>query len=705
MKNNLKRMFLVGIGLLCLTTPTFAGSELAAGVTPKFSDVYIYHKFNGTGPVRNMEQIWNSSSTYMTARNANGSGLSYVPGKLNQALQFDGIDDFLENGGGNTEKTTYSMAFWVKKSVGTGISTVLQRGDSRICFYNPNISIDNATGVLSVSESGCGGTGLVAKGTLGNDYTHVVVVRSLQDVSLYMNGGLIKKLVKSSFPASGPTNGRTVVGAQFGSSPNIYKNFFKGSIDDLSMYHTALTLADVQALYKAQISQYSYGSFERPFAPDSYWNSTPVDPVLGSVAIPNYAWFPVVAGGDYSSSVYNAQLSDPPMTVTANDSDSYESGPIIIPHWPANVTPAQGTDGHADIVDMSTGFIHSFWILRKDATSGKWTANSYSKTKVKASGFGDPAHSQAGARAAGVVTMAGMIRTHEIDDGEPMYKHALALSLDGDTFKKNVNGKQSFEFPATAEDNNSMTKYTKVDGFAMGSLLMLPKTFNVASLKLPRLQKVARTLMNYGAYVVDQNTDTPFVIYVQNNSNYSNNPGFMGSWDGDAANDLRVIQNALRKVTSNAGYTDANGNKFVPNKKVNILSMRGQWVLPTGPNSRTVGGSGFDTYKQALAFAPAAKGMTFNNWYNNEILKPVNCSWACKKPGVSYRFKVKATNGAKMVFKIRNAANTAYIIDTGLLGDGQYKDFIMPADNATTFLQAVNGTVGAADISGELIEN
>jgi hypothetical protein len=696
----MKKILMLGIGALTLSSLAVAG-ELASGVTPKFSDIFAYHRFNGSGSVSDQMQIWNSGTTYAIAHNRNASGLNYVSGKLNQGLSFDGIDDYLDLGTKN-EIINYSIIFWVKRAaLGTGLSTIVHRGDATSCFYNPNISIDNTTGMMSVSESGCGGTGLIASANISSDqYFHVAVTRSATGVSVYVNGALIKTVLKAKFTNGG--SGRLTVGSQ--NASGVARNFLKGNLDDLAFFQSTLSDAEVKTIYQSQLSKYSLGSFERPFLADSYWNSKPVDPILGSVAIPTYAWFPTVAEGDYSSSVYNAVATDPAVVVTAGDADSYVSNAAIsIPHFPANVTPAKGGDGHADIVDMSTGFIHSFWQLKKDATTGKWSAASYNSTKIGGTGFGDPAHSQAGARAAGTATMAGMIRTHEIDDGQDKYNHALALSLDGDTFLKNVGGKKGFEFPTTAEDSSSMSSYTKVDGFAMGSLLMLPKNFNVASLKLPRLQKVARTLMTYGAYVVDQNTDTPFSIYVQNGSNYSNNPGYVGSWDTVSAADLRTIQYALRKVVSNSGYVDANGINFVPNKKVNILSMRGEWTLPSGANSSTVS-SGFNSYKQALVFSAAAKGLTLNNYWNNGILKANDCSWACRKPGVSYRFKVRATNGAKMAFKLRNSANTAYAIDTGLLGDGAYVDFVMPAYNSVIFVQAVNGSIGASEIAGELTE-
>lgn len=694
----LKKLLLLSFGATVLSTSVTA-AELGTS-TPQWVNLTHYLRLNGTGAVPDLTQLQMNYNGYATVHNNNSSGLTYTAGKVSTALQFDGVDDYIDLGS-QPSTANYTILFWAKRSVGTGTTTLFQKGNSDLCLYNPAIHINNATGALSVAESGCGGSGVVGTAiTPENEYFHVAVTRSTTAVSFYINGGLVKTLARNNF-ATGTT--KLTLGAASGGS--VIKSFFKGAMDDFAIFKTSLTTAEIQSIYQNQSAKYDFESFHKPFRADSFWNSKPVDPVLSNVGIPNiYPWFPSVSNGAWSVPVYNADIKDPPMTVVAKDEDKLlNSQTITIPHWPANVVPASESDGHCDIVDMSTGIIHSFYYLRKNATTGKWTAGGYQFARINGSGFGNPAHYKAGGRASGVTTMAGIIRMHEVDDGADQYNHALAMSLDGDSMIKSTTGGQIFEFPATSDDSNALTSNTMVNGFAStGSLVMLPKTFDLNLIKSPRLKKIAKTLMNYGAYVVDQNTDTPFVIYVENNFTYSNNP--TGISPDPVGSDLRTIQYALRRMVNNSGYVDGNGNKFVANKKLNALSMRGEWVLPTGANSTTVG-AGFDSYKQAFVFPATAKNVLFNNWYDNKVKAQGTCSWMCLKPGKSYRFKVYATNGAKLQFKIRNNANTAYIFDSGMKTDGQYVDFIMPTENKTLFMAVQNGSIGAAEVRGELIEN
>ena len=179
-----------------------------------------------------------------------------------------------------------------------------------------------------------------------------------------------------------------------------------------------------------------FGTFEKPFAADSLWNSYPVEPVLSDYQIPPASGYtPAVQTGNYSTGFFLAKYTDGPVTVKAEtpskgladvDAEAYVPS-VRIPHWPENVVPAAGSDGHADIFDPSTGIIHSFFHLRN--VNGEWTASVYAWAKINGTGWGDPAQWYKGVRATGVPAVAGLIRKHEIEDGDTMYRHALTKSL------------------------------------------------------------------------------------------------------------------------------------------------------------------------------------------------------------------------------------------------------------------------------------
>ncbi|MDI1478820.1 hypothetical protein [Polyangium sp. y55x31] len=434
-----------------------------------------------------------------------------------------------------------------------------------------------------------------------------------------------------------------------------------------------------------------WGTFERPFAADSLWNSHPKNPVLGDYQIPptnNPAFYPSVAGGAYSTTIFRASESDPPMQVHGKGGAANPSCPdvggscaVVIPHWPASVEGASGSDGHADIVDEKAGIIHSFWQLKKDA-AGAWTAAMYSWSPLAGSGWGDPAHYSQGARASGVCTAAGLIRVSEAEDGEELFHHALALSLDGTAMKA------GFVFPATLEDGDSASAYK--GQIPMGSLLMLPPDYDTSKVTSPGLLKVIKTLQVYGARVVDRNTDTPFVIYVENGSKFTVSTKPPGEWDTVVANQLFDIAHALRVMTSSDGFIDGDGKEFVPNTNLNRMSMRGPW---------NGSGGAFDSWQQAFVF-PSTDTVIKQEQTN--ATWDYRVSWAPWTAGKNYRLTVVATGGAKLNMQFKDGMYKT-ILETGTLGDGESKSFLMPTDNGYPILIATSGVGQASSVRGILV--
>jgi hypothetical protein len=145
------------------------------------------------------------------------------------------------------------------------------------------------------------------------------------------------------------------------------------------------------AVSVAQAAEEPFGTVLRPFSAASPWNSKPVNPRFGSFVIPASDHVPAIAEGTWSTGVFEAGPSDPPMTVQGlpgtrglwhPDAETY--GDVTIPRWPANVLPASGADGHAEIVDPLTGIVHSFWKLRQ--ADGKWVAAQYAWTRIDGRG-------------------------------------------------------------------------------------------------------------------------------------------------------------------------------------------------------------------------------------------------------------------------------------------------------------------------------
>ena len=434
----------------------------------------------------------------------------------------------------------------------------------------------------------------------------------------------------------------------------------------------------------------NFGSFLRPFSPDSPWNSRPVGAVLGSATIPASTYYPSVDSGTWSSAAFEASETDAPMVVTGTntqgvwdpDSEVYRPS-ITIPHWPAQTQPATGSDGHAEIVDAAAGVIHSFWGLKQ--VNGAWVTNQYAWTPLAGRGMGDPSHYYQGARAAGVSTIGGLIRIHEANDGAASYSHALAMSLDF----TGLSNSPTYRFPATSADSNAAT--TNSGQIPMGSLLMLPASFDAQALATPELRKIAETLKKYGAYVVDRNHGTPFVIYVEIGADLKLHKN---GWSSSTATDLDTIRAALRPLESAAWWVDGNNknSSSVTSTAMNLLSMRGAWWRTKG----TVSGE-FDTWRQALVF-PATTTLIEQANATGRAMNPV--SWALPVAGDPYRLTVAGTGGATFRMTIADRQTGATVYDTGYLADGAVLNFTWPA--GTSFKVTTWGRSGTANVESTL---
>lgn len=435
-----------------------------------------------------------------------------------------------------------------------------------------------------------------------------------------------------------------------------------------------------------------FGTYERPFTVDSPWNARPLNPVLGDFEVPKSDYSPTVAGGKWSTGVFLARPSDPPVVVLPlagkagvwdPDAEAYRPN-VRIPRWPAGVSPAIGSDGHADIVDPEMGVVHSFFQLRQE--DGQWRATQYSWTKLDGRGWGEPGHYFQGARAAGVPTMGGLIRKHEIDDGQPHFQHALAMSL---TFNA-LSADPTYIFPATSADRNAAT--TNSGAIAEGALMMLPPTFDTAGIANPDLRKVAETLKVHGAYVVDRNHGTPFVIYVENGSGYKLH---RSGWDSVVARDLDRIRAALRQVVAVSDWVDGAGWPMKMESNLNRLSMRGPWRLERGPAIGT-----FETWAQAVVFPVSTERIVQSNRSGRNVS---TVSWARPEAGRRYQLTAKASGGAALRLRLYGDGGVLHA-DSGELGAGQSSVITWPSGPVGVVLTAYSGTSGdGSSVGGSLL--
>jgi len=460
---------------------------------------------------------------------------------------------------------------------------------------------------------------------------------------------------------------------------------------------SSATVATVPAATVAAVTtprtSSKWGTAARPFAANSPWNSRPINPTLTDIGIPSAQYFPAVQAGAYSTGVFTAAATDGPMEVVGHvgssgvwNPDAQQTQPsVTLPRWPSAALPATGSDGHCDIVDPIAGVIHSFWQLKNDA--GVWRARQYAWTSLKGRGWGDPAHYFQGARAAAVPSSGGLIRSHEVGDGDIMFRHALAMSL---TYN-GLSATTTHVFPATSADTTAAT--TNTGSVPEGALMMLPQTYDTSTIASPKLRRVAETLKRYGAYVVDRNYGTPFVIYAEIGADFDLHEG---GWNHAVGLELERIRQALRMVGSASSWVDGDGRPTSFNKNLNMLSMRGPWRLQTGAVLGV-----FNTLKQAVEFpALPTKVVQVNN--NGTGLSKV--SWAPFQAGMTYKITAKTTGGGQFRFVLNHCTDKTQNIDTGVLDDAASYQFVWPASYCYSSVYAINGVNQASTVSASLVK-
>ena len=426
----------------------------------------------------------------------------------------------------------------------------------------------------------------------------------------------------------------------------------------------------------------------RLFGDRSPWNARPSRFTLGAATIPTSRYDPFVGTGAYSVAGAIASATDAAVTVVGTDAsgvwvpdaEAYVAQ-VTIPHWPASVAPAAGSDGHADIIDVASNRIHSFWQLSQ--SNGQWRAAQYTWTPLDGSGWGTPAAYMQGSRATGVVPIAGVIRAVEIDDGQSLYRHALAMSLTHNGLAKSP----TFVFPATSADGDAATANS--GAIPEGTRVMLPASFDVSTIGDPKLQKIARTLQTYGAYVVDRNVGTPYVVYVENGSNFNLMPN---GWDSGIAAQLDAIRAALRPIASVGEWVDATGAVFVPETSFELMSMRGAWSLAQGP----VLGA-FDTWQQAVVF-PANGQRTVQTSWSSRTLPSIAASPPIA--GRMHRLRVSASGGATLRLMLYTSG---LMFDSGVLADGADVTFAWPSGNVSPNVTVTSGASGGGTVKGSVV--
>jgi hypothetical protein len=172
-------------------------------------------------------------------------------------------------------------------------------------------------------------------------------------------------------------------------------------------------------------------------------------------------------------------------------------------------------------------------------------------------------------------------------------RHALKVNIDCESFcsyeRADADGQPGFRWPAAAADQEAPNRYEgDVAALQMGALLALPAEFPSDGLRTEPARMVARALVRYGAYVVD---DTRYPIFALTTE---------WSPDGRVIDEFEQAWGFPMHDSAEAGCTEDSAACAWLQDMTDILGAL-QVIDDNGP--ATIGGSGARVAPCAPAFA------------------------------------------------------------------------------------------------------
>ena len=183
---------------------------------------------------------------------------SPVKGKIGQALDFDGANDYVELGTGLDMNGEMTVSLWISPDIiGVGVSEIIANNNAAGNQQDYNLELNRTAGKLS---SVWGSTVIITGNTTlsVNTWHHAVLVRSGSSgnwtAKIYLDGREDNSATTAVNPNG--SNENTTIG-RAGADPLAY---FNGKIDDVRIYNRALSANEVPFLYRAGAARMDTGT-------------------------------------------------------------------------------------------------------------------------------------------------------------------------------------------------------------------------------------------------------------------------------------------------------------------------------------------------------------------------------------------------------------------------------------------------------------
>ena len=180
----------------------------------------------------------------------------------NNALNFDGVDDYVNAGTAIANTTVFTLETWVNPATGYGtfndggapIELISRWGAGGAGNASYTLGIDGNGKVVCLTYNGSTGSTATSATTIAtNSWTHLAATRASDGtVKIYINGILDVSITGSVVPQSSNY-------AVFFGKPAVGTNQFKGSLDEVRIWNIVRTQSEIAAAKNAEFCEAQTG--------------------------------------------------------------------------------------------------------------------------------------------------------------------------------------------------------------------------------------------------------------------------------------------------------------------------------------------------------------------------------------------------------------------------------------------------------------
>lgn len=194
---------------------------------------------------------------------------AHVPGRVANALQLDGVDDFAQAAGKNVGAGDFSIDLWIRvpPGAGTGQSVILDKRTAAPALVGYHLLLNNGSPMLQLAN-GTGWTnypsGLASVADSNWHFLAVTVRRGATNgIQWYLDGtvGTPGNPTLRTGSLSNPAPLR--IGRRSAGTPGS-PGWFRGALDELEIFNRVLSQTELNAIFQAGAGGKCKGGLPRP---------------------------------------------------------------------------------------------------------------------------------------------------------------------------------------------------------------------------------------------------------------------------------------------------------------------------------------------------------------------------------------------------------------------------------------------------------